>query len=266
MNNKIVRIALLCFQIVISLVIFIVLVIGIAGGESMAGMVRLSIPCSIQTIANLAFSIVLYMNYKRTSLLDIQIAPVLLLSTSLENVRIFSYYAQFSYHEPVSQSLIAPLFFFSLILSAVMFCGLSVIPQSRSLISVNNYIGVGVIASAMLLLFGPRIKDLEHLESISIYILLVWLLYGVAMISFIISIIQNPHRGNILKQLSQMALVAGDFLLSTMDAVGLIYAGICIYLAGEILLSVMLLSKSRSYDETDITEEADQASSEPEDF
>ncbi|MDY4888557.1 MAG: hypothetical protein SO135_02270 [Sphaerochaetaceae bacterium] len=255
MNNKIVRIAILAFQIVISLAIFILLAIGFAGGEEMEMMVRLSIPCLIQTISNLIFSILLFFYYKKTNSLDLQMAPVLLLSTSLENIRIFAYFAEYSYREPISQGIIATIFLFSMLLSAEMFCGSSIIHQSRSRISVNNYIICGIIATIAILIFGPRVTDLVHLESIWMYMLLIRVLYICAVLGFIVNIIINPRRSNVIIRLAMIALSSGNFLLSLRNALPLAYTGTILFFAGEITIGAILLKASRKLDTTDITDQ-----------
>ncbi len=256
MNSKAVKIALLIIQCLISAVVFVVLVMGISGGERMRNMVLQSIPCSIQTTANLIFSIILYKRFKETSMLDLQISHVLLLSTSLENVRIFAFYAQYSYREPISQDLVAPVFYFSLILTSVMFCGLSIIPLSKSFISVNNYVASGLAGSVLIMIFGPRITDMEHLNAINIYNTLVCILFAAALVSFLAGMLSNLRAYNVLKHLSIAGLAIGDFMIAFSSSLVTQYLGISLFVACEIILSIMIKRGTRSYAATDITSEA----------
>lgn len=256
MNTKLARIIMLSLQSLITVIIGVTFFSAL-GLPDMSQMIRHSIPCLIQTLANFLFALVLFLNYKKTSIIDIQIASILLVSTSLENIRIYSYFSEYSFREPVSNAVVAPIFFFALILSATMFCVLSILPQIRSFTTVNNMIFIGILAALAIVVFGPRISDLEHLEEINLYIILAFILYIAAIVSFFVEMISNLHTFNVLKQVSQLAVVVGDFLLSTRSSIGLSYLGVGLFLAGELTLSIMLITRARRYDvNADITDDS----------
>ncbi|MBO4388857.1 MAG: hypothetical protein J5785_05425 [Spirochaetales bacterium] len=246
MNSKAARYALLIAQILISLVIFSILVLGISEGETMRPMVTRSIPCSVQTTANLLFSVILFFGLRKTGMVELSIAPFLLLSTSLENIRIFSYYAEYSHAELISSDVLAALFLFSLLLSLVMFCGLSFTFLSRSLISVNHYILAGIVGVVLVMAFGPRISDAADIRHIAVYRMLIIILFSTAVVSFAAGILTNLHTYNIGKQVALLGLTVGDFMLSMFSSAAPLYIGLVIFTACEIFLTVMIRRGNRS--------------------
>lgn len=256
MMNKAAGIGFLALQILSFAAVFAIFVAGIA--QKVDPMVERSVPFVIQTASNLVFSVVLFHNRKKVGSMVFRFISILLLGASLQNIRLFSAYSLLSHRAPFLQAASTSVFLFASILTALMFCGLSLIPQARSLITVNNYIALAVFASLSFLVFGPRVVNLDHLRTVGVYRLLVVVVYVCAFVSFAIDLAIRPRGGDLAVRLSRGTLLLGSFLLTVFHNKIANYAGAAFFVAGEIGFSAILLSKLGTVAATDIAERGEQ--------
>lgn len=256
MINKAAGIGLLALQILCFGAVFLILMAGVV--QNVDPMVERSIPFVIQTASNLVFSTILFHNRKKVGSMMFRFVSVLLLATSLQNLRLFSLYSIHARRAAFLQVPSTSVFLFASILAALMFCGLGLIPQAKSLLTVSNYIALAVFASLSLVVFGPRAVDVDHLRTVGIYRVLVVALYLCAFLNLLVESFNRRRGGGLVVRLSRGALLLGSFLLTVLDGRIAGYLGAALYAAGEAGFSLLLLSKLGSLAASDIADRPEQ--------
>lgn len=238
MDKKLVRVILLSTQVLISGVLFYLFLLCVFGNAYSQIGSSVALPIVIQTVSNLVFAFIFFFTYKTSSLVDLQLTPFLLLSSSLENFRLINIYSAYTFNQFIPTIWVNYIVQFALVFSVLLFCGFSFLPQTRSYISVSNYIFLALGTAFLFTFFSPSID-------LTVYIVVG--LYIITIISYAISLITYFHTFNVLKQISLMVLSGGNCIMAISHSTWIAYFGSLSFVVSETVLCALLIASSKGY-------------------
>jgi len=243
MRNKIIRKLLLFSLILVSFGIFYVIYLAIKSNQDPLKQFLFFAPFTLQILSNLVLAIFLNANYSNNSRIELQIAPLLLFSITLENTKVLNLYSLITYQSILKGSIVNRVYFFAILFSAFTFVGFSIYQQEKSYQKSNQYIMISLLFTLFLSFFGPALDNVEFFITFNYYTIIVVSLYLIAILNFIIYIFRGFTLTKLFKEVFLIALTVGNFLLTIVSTTPYNYTGLIFYTIGQIGLLLLLKRK-----------------------
>ena len=244
MRNKIVRKLLLIALLLVSFAIFYVVYRAISGAEDPMSRFLYFLPFVLQILVNIILITFLDSNYTRYSGLEYQIAPLLLFSITLENIKVLNLYSVMNYQVLIKESIVNKVYFFAILLSAFTFVGLSLYQQAKSSQKSNNYILLSLLFTFFLSFFGPTIDYIGFSETYNFYTVIVGALYAIAILNLFINIFRNFEKTKLIENIFLIFCAIGNFMITIVSKNSYNYPGLFLYDLGIIGLIVLVSKKN----------------------
>jgi len=244
MRNKLLRTFLLFSLMVLSFGIFYVIYLAIRSTNDQVNQFLFFAPFTLQILSNLVLMFFLNINYSNNARIELQIAPLLLFSITLENIKVLNLYSLVTYQSIIKGSIVNRIYFFAILFSAFTFVGFSIYQQEKSYQKSNQYIMISLLFTLFLSFFGPALDNVEFFYTFNYYTIIVVSLYLIAIFNFIIYIFRGYTLTKLLKEVFLISLTVGNFLLTIVSPNPYNYTGLILYTIGQIGLLILLQRKN----------------------
>jgi len=244
MRNKIIRNLLLFSLLLLSFGIFYVIYLAISKSEDEINQFLFFAPFILQILSNLFLALFLKVNYNNNARIELQIAPLLLFSITLENIKILNLYSLVTYQSILKGSIVNRVYFFAILFSAFTFVGFSIYQQEKSYQKSDQYILLSLLFTLFLSFFGPALDNVEFFITFNYYTIIVVSLYIIAIFNFIVYIFRSFTLTKLFKELFLISLTIGNFLLTIVSTNPYNYTGLILYTLGQIGLLILLQRKN----------------------
>jgi len=244
MRNKIVRILLLFSLMLVSLGLFYIIYLAIIKSGEEVNQFLFFAPFILQILSNLVLAFFLNANYNNNARIELQIAPLLLFSITLENIKVLNLYSIITYQSIFNGKIVNRVYFFAILFSAFTFVGFSIYQQEKSYQKSDQYILISLLFTLFLSFFGPALDNVEFFITFNYYTIIVVSLYIIAIFNFIIYIFRGFTITKLFKEIFLISLTIGNFLLTIVSTNPYNYTGLILYTLGQIGLLILLQKRN----------------------